>query len=175
MSGLTFCTLAMFLNSKLFNPWSPQCTISYESQYDCSFTTALCWCSQSYFVNQADILLELINKFGYIRNTRSLLISLNMNIVKVNLSNNGLSLTNITKYDISFQKHPMTTNLRIINGKVAKCSSMFSFSFSVSSRANTKTIKSVYYTSDPSHVHSILEWQRSIAQISTVGNKCSAP
>ena len=42
--------------------------------------------------------LQLINKFGYVQNTRSLLISLNMNIVKVNLSNNGLSLTNITKY-----------------------------------------------------------------------------
>ena len=44
-----------------------------------------------------------------------------MNIVKVNLSNNGLSLTNITKYKISFQKHRVTTILRIkIREKVAK-------------------------------------------------------
>ena len=68
----------------------------------------------SYFVDQADIVFGLINKFGYKRNTHSLLISLNMNIVKVNLSNNGLSLTNITKYDISFQKHPVTKFLRML-------------------------------------------------------------
>ena len=74
----------------------------------CSFPGALSG-FLSYFVDQADIVFGLINKFGYTRNTHSLLIylvniSLNMNIVKVNLSNNGLSLTNITKYDISFQK-----------------------------------------------------------------------
>ena len=65
-----------------------------------------CWlshCSEwlSYFIDKAYIVFSLINKFGYTRNTYSLLISLNMNIVKVNLSKNGLSLTNITKYYIS--------------------------------------------------------------------------
>ena len=60
---------------------------------------ALCG-SLSYFIDKADIVLSLINKFGFTRSTYSLLISLNMNIVKVNLSNNGLSLTYITKYDI---------------------------------------------------------------------------
>ena len=79
----------------------------------CSFPGALSGFT-SYFVDQADIVFGLINKFGYKRNTHSLLISLNMNIVKVNLSNNGLSLTNITKYDISFQKHPVTKFLRML-------------------------------------------------------------
>ena len=89
----------------------------YFAKKDYSLSSAL-WRSSSYFVNQADIVRQLINKFGYIRNT--LLISLNMNIVKVNLSNNGLSLTNITKYDISFPKHPVTKVLKIIIGSDAQ-------------------------------------------------------
>ena len=89
---------------------------------DCTFCNfslelvpALWWCSLSLFVifyKSGYCALQLINKFGYVQNTRSLLISLNMNIVKVNLSNNGLSLTNITKYKSYFQKDQVTTILK---------------------------------------------------------------